>query len=71
MTISWGMMGIEWGKPVFITVIREGRFTRELLQKERRNYGKYSLDSGQSEKDSWILRLKIRKGHGQDPGAGT
>ena len=33
MTISWGMLGIEWGKPVFITVIREGRFTRELLEK--------------------------------------
>lgn len=32
MTISWGMLGIEWGKPVFITVIREGRFTRELLE---------------------------------------
>ena len=28
MTISWGMLGIEWGKPVFITVIRE----REDLQ---------------------------------------
>lgn len=33
MTISWGMLGIEWGKPVFITVIREGRFSRELLDK--------------------------------------
>lgn len=33
MTISWGMLGIEWGKPVFITVIRESRFTRELLEK--------------------------------------
>lgn len=33
MTISWGMLGIEWGKPLFITVVRESRFTRELLEK--------------------------------------
>ena len=33
MTISWGMMGIEWAKPVFVTFIREGRFTRQLLEK--------------------------------------
>lgn len=33
MTISWGMLGIEWGKPIFITFVREGRFTRTLLDK--------------------------------------
>lgn len=33
MTISWGMVGIEWGKPVFITFIRESRFTRSLIEK--------------------------------------
>ncbi len=31
MTISWGTLGIEWGEPIFITFVREGRFTRELL----------------------------------------
>lgn len=33
MTISWGMVGIEWAKPVFVTFIRENRFTRSLLEK--------------------------------------
>lgn len=33
MTISWGMLGVEWGKPIFITVVRESRYTRELLEK--------------------------------------
>lgn len=33
MTIGWGMLGIEWGVPVFITDVREGRFTRELLDR--------------------------------------
>lgn len=33
MTISWGTLGIEWGTPIFTTFVREGRFTRELLDK--------------------------------------
>lgn len=31
MTISWGGMSIEWGKPLFITYVRESRFTKEFL----------------------------------------
>ena len=33
MTIAWGMLGIEWAKPVFIVFVRENRFTREQLEK--------------------------------------
>ncbi|MDY2589227.1 MAG: flavin reductase family protein, partial [Agathobacter sp.] len=33
MTISWGMLGIEWGRPVFVTFLREHRFTKELIDK--------------------------------------
>lgn len=47
MTISWGMMGIEWGKPVFITVIREGRFTREILEKNGEFTVNIPLDDSQ------------------------
>lgn len=32
MTISWGMLGIEWAKPVFTVFVRENRFTRTLLE---------------------------------------
>ncbi|MFI3283703.1 MAG: flavin reductase family protein [Erysipelotrichaceae bacterium] len=31
MTISWGMLGIQWNKPVFIVFIRKSRFTKKLL----------------------------------------
>ena len=31
MTIGWGTLGIEWGRPVFVAFVREGRYTRELL----------------------------------------
>lgn len=32
MTISWGTLGIEWGKPIFTAFIRENRFTRQQLE---------------------------------------
>lgn len=31
MTISWGMSGVEWACPVVVTFVRDGRFTRTLL----------------------------------------
>ena len=31
MTIGWGTIGIEWGRPMFVAYVRESRFTRELL----------------------------------------
>jgi len=33
MTIGWGTLGIEWGKPIFVAYVRESRYTRELLEK--------------------------------------
>lgn len=33
MTISWGMLGIEWAVPIFTVFVRENRFTRQLLEK--------------------------------------
>ena len=32
MTIGWGHMGIEWGRPVFVVYVRESRYTMELLE---------------------------------------
>ncbi len=31
MTIGWGTLGVEWGLPIFVAFVREGRFTREHL----------------------------------------
>lgn len=33
MIIGWGTFGVEWEVPVFVIYIREGRFTREQLDK--------------------------------------
>jgi flavin reductase (DIM6/NTAB) family NADH-FMN oxidoreductase RutF len=31
MTIGWGMIGIEWKKPIFIAYVRQSRHTKKLL----------------------------------------
>lgn len=33
MTIGWGQLGIEWGKPVFTALVRTGRHTTSLLKR--------------------------------------
>ena len=33
MVIGWGTFGINWSKPVFAVYVREGRFTREQLDR--------------------------------------
>lgn len=31
MTIGWGTIGIEWGRPMFVAYVRESRYTRQIL----------------------------------------
>ncbi len=31
MTIGWGTLGIQWGKPIFILFVRQSRYTHEML----------------------------------------
>ena len=33
MTIGWGNIGYEWGRPIFTVLVRESRFTHSLLEK--------------------------------------
>ena len=33
MTIGWGTLGLEWGKPIFTAFVRKSRYSWELLQK--------------------------------------
>lgn len=31
MTIGWGHIGIEWGRPIFVAYVRDSRYTHEML----------------------------------------
>ena len=33
MTISWGAVGIMWGRPVFVVMVRASRFTHGIIEK--------------------------------------
>ena len=32
MTIGWGTLGIEWGRPIFTLYVRESRYTKQMLE---------------------------------------
>jgi len=33
MTIGWGTVGVIWGKPIFVVLVRPSRYTYELIEK--------------------------------------
>ena len=49
MTIGWGTMGMEWGKPIFTAFVRESRYTRELLDQSGEFTISIPLDAGDPE----------------------
>ncbi len=53
MTISWGTLGIEWNKPIFITFVREQRFTREMLD----NNGEFTVNIPMGDFDKKITAV--------------
>ena len=51
MTIGWGTIGIEWGRPVFVAYVRVGRHTRQILDET----GEFTVNIPYGEIDSKIL----------------
>ena len=53
MTIGWGTMGIQWGRPIFIAFVRESRYTKELLTRNP----EFTVNVPYGELDKSILRI--------------
>lgn len=53
MTIGWGTIGIEWGKPVFVAYVRESRHTRTMLDAN----GEFTVNIPLGAADKKILAL--------------
>jgi flavin reductase (DIM6/NTAB) family NADH-FMN oxidoreductase RutF len=51
MTIGWGTLGIEWGRPVFILFVRESRYTKQMLEEN----GEFTINVPIGEFDKKIL----------------
>lgn len=39
MTISWGSIGLEWGKPIFTIMVRKSRYTHDIIE----NSGEFTV----------------------------
>ena len=53
MTIGWGTLGIEWGKPIYTVFVRESRYTKQLLEKN----GEFTINVPVGEIDKNILAI--------------
>lgn len=53
MTIGWGTLGIEWGKPIYTVFVRESRHTKALLDKSL----EFTVNVPWGEVDKAILSL--------------
>ena len=51
MTIGWGTIGIQWGKPIFIGFVRDSRYTKELLDQN----GEFTINVPLGDMDKKIL----------------
>ena len=51
MTIGWGTIGIEWGKPIFIAFVRESRYTKQMLEQN----GEFTVNIPYGEADRSVL----------------
>ena len=51
MTIGWGTIGIQWGKPVFIAFVRDSRYTMEMLNE----HGEFTVNIPMGPVDKKIL----------------
>lgn len=56
MTIGWGMLGIEWRKPVFIAYIRNDRYTHDLLERTDCFTVNVPVPTGDAEADTRVRR---------------
>ena len=51
MTIGWGHIGIEWGKPIFVAYVRESRHTKPMLDAS----GEFTVNIPMGQIDAKIL----------------
>ena len=51
MTIGWGTMGVEWGKPIFVAYVRGSRYTHQMIEKN----GEFTVNIPIGEFDIKIL----------------
>lgn len=53
MTIGWGTVGVQWGRPIFIAFVRESRYTKQFLEQN----GEFTVNIPLGQVDKNILTV--------------
>lgn len=51
MSIAWGFLGVEWNRPIFVALVREGRHTKSMLDA----HGEFTINVPYGEYDKKII----------------
>lgn len=62
MTVSWGTIGIIWGKPVFMAMVRPGRHTFKFIEK----YSDFTIAAFPSKYKEALKLCGVRSGRDTD-----
>lgn len=62
MTISWGMLGIIWGRPIFTVLVRPSRFTYEFIE----DSGVFTVNVPPPELKRWVAICGSKSGRDID-----
>lgn len=53
MTIGWGTLGVQWGKPICTVFVRESRYTKQLLEKS----GEFTINVPVNDAQKEVLKV--------------
>ena len=53
MTIGWGTLGIQWGKPIYTIFVRQSRHTKKMLEE----HPEFTINVPMGEIDKEILKI--------------
>ncbi len=53
MTIGWGTLGIQWGKPIYTVFVRQSRHTKKMLEE----HPEFTINVPMGEIDREILKI--------------
>lgn len=62
MTIGWGTVGIIWGKPIFVVLVRPSRYTYEFIE----DSGAFTVNVPADDMREWVNLCGSRSGRNMD-----
>ena len=64
MTIGWGTIGIEWGKPICTVFVRQSRFTKAMLDENGMGFLRWSVENPEGLPDWAVSAVNVLADNG-------